>query len=724
MGSHRPNLVAALLGFTAAVAFTVAVLALAMLVYGFYHRDVIYPGVSVAGQDVGGMNRSEALAAIDGRTSGFLQPGVTFASGEQTWVVDAEQLGVRYDAQQSIDAAFAIGRTGNWWVDSREWLKTFIIGRDVGYAVTLDDAAIQSFLASVSSEISVRPQNPRYEVTESGELQIIPGTAGTGIDLTSTLRGIRTHLLALDPAPIPIVSAEVSPSMSEAVFETLHADVQAIVGEALYIKHAGYGWLIDPITLYSLLVIDFETEGGSGIQVDSAALTSMLNTLAPSVQTTGTSARVDRDGDQFVVVPSRPGHVLDLETSSIQVESAILSRQHEVTLVTTETPAVVGDDAARVAADRANEILGSTFELRYERGVVLLAGDQLIPAINFETVVEEGAIEVRLDQELLEVLLAPVAHEVQEAPVNAELRYSNGEVVVARHEELGLSLDREVSAERLAASILGGDTEVTLATIDVQPDVTAAMAPDVVIRELISFGETYYPGSAANRKHNVELATSRANGALVPPGGEYSFVSTIGDISLETGYQLGFGIEGTTDGNVTTVPSVGGGACQVSTTIYQAAFWAGLPIVERNWHLYWLPLYGQPPTGITGLDATIDTSWGLDFRFTNTTGEWLAIVATADGNAVRFEIWGTKPDWQVEVDGPIISNRVPADRNGVVEETDRLPAGTRLQVETAQDGFDVLIKRRVFENGELIDEIDLFSSYRPASNRTLVGTGR
>jgi vancomycin resistance protein YoaR len=321
------------------------------------------------------------------------------------------------------------------------------------------------------------------------------------------------------------------------------------------------------------------------------------------------------------------------------------------------------------------------------------------------------------------VLLAPVAHEVEEEPVNAELRFFNGDVVVARQEELGLSLDREASAERLVASILGGDTEVTLATTDVEPDVTAAMASEVVIREMISFGETYYPGSAANRKHNVELATSRANGALVPPGGEYSFVSTIGDISLETGYQLGFGIEGTTDGSVTTVPSVGGGACQVSTTVYQAAFWAGLPIVERNWHLYWMPLYGQQPSGITGLDATIDTTWGLDFRFTNTTGEWLAIVATADGNAVRFEIWGTKPDWEVEVEGPIITNRVPADRQGVVEETDRLPAGTRLQVETAHDGFDVLIKRRVFENGELIDEIDLFSSYRPASNRTLVGTG-
>jgi vancomycin resistance protein YoaR len=250
------------------------------------------------------------------------------------------------------------------------------------------------------------------------------------------------------------------------------------------------------------------------------------------------------------------------------------------------------------------------------------------------------------------------------------------------------------------------------------------MAGEIVIREMLAFGETYYPGASAARRHNVELTTERANGVLVPPGGEYSFLDAVGEISLDTGYELGFGIVGATDGGVTTVPSVGGGACQVATTMFHATFWAGMPIVERNWHSYWIASYGREPSGLTGLDATIATEGALDLRFTNTTDDWIAIVATADGHANRFEIWGTDPGWEVETDGPHISNRVSASSEMLFEETDQLPAGTRIQVETAQDGFDAVIERRVYDReGELIDELKVASKYQPASNRTLIGTG-
>jgi hypothetical protein len=92
--------------------------------------------------------------------------------------------------------------------------------------------------------------------------------------------------------------------------------------------------------------------------------------------------------------------------------------------------------------------------------------------------------------------------------------------------------------------------------------------------------------------------------------------------------------------------------------------------------------------------------------------------------AVRFEVWGTDPGWNVETDGPHISNRVQASTEMQYEESDRLPSGTQTRVETAHDGFDVLIERRVYDSdGELIDELELFSQYQPASNRTLIGTG-
>ena len=92
--------------------------------------------------------------------------------------------------------------------------------------------------------------------------------------------------------------------------------------------------------------------------------------------------------------------------------------------------------------------------------------------------------------------------------------------------------------------------------------------------------------------------------------------------------------------------------------------------------LYWIPLYGQAPSGITGLDATVDTDVGLDLKFKNTTNNWMAVVASADGTTVRFALWGTDPGWTVNVDDPVVSNVVKADTTMQYEQSDQLPSGT------------------------------------------------
>ncbi len=249
------------------------------------------------------------------------------------------------------------------------------------------------------------------------------------------------------------------------------------------------------------------------------------------------------------------------------------------------------------------------------------------------------------------------------------------------------------------------------------------MASTIDIKEMLSSGQTYYGGSVANRAFNVELAIDRVNGALIPPGGTFSFDGTVGAVDLAHGYKVGYGIVGTTDGSVSTVPSVGGGICQVATTLFHAAFWAGMPIVQRSWHLYWIPLYGQAPSGITGLDATVDTDVGLDLKFKNPTDHWLAVKASANGTLVRFELWGTNPGWTINVDDPVVTNVVKADTAMQYEQSDQLAAGTTVLVEHAEDGFDVSIHRQVLKDGKVIDDLVLNSHYRPSANVTLQGTG-
>jgi vancomycin resistance protein YoaR len=195
-------------------------------------------------------------------------------------------------------------------------------------------------------------------------------------------------------------------------------------------------------------------------------------------------------------------------------------------------------------------------------------------------------------------------------------------------------------------------------------------------------------------------------------------------ITEENGFVTGLGIIDDGDGGFTTAPVVGGGICQVSTTLYQAAFWAGLPIVERHQHPYYLRTYGEAVSGLPGLDAmvNIEPDWRLDLKFKNTTGRWIAVVMVPDGAMVSARIVGTDPGWEVVVPEPTIENEVKAPEQMIYTESPELPLGQERVVESAQDGFDVRIDRTVLDDGKVILEDAVFSSFEPSRNTTMRGT--
>ena len=194
---------------------------------------------------------------------------------------------------------------------------------------------------------------------------------------------------------------------------------------------------------------------------------------------------------------------------------------------------------------------------------------------------------------------------------------------------------------------------------------------------------------------------------------------------------MGWGIINTKDGPE-TVPSEAGGICQVSTTLFQALFWAGYQIEERNWHLYWIDRYGQPPAGLKGLDATVDQVYdrngklvyAIDLKFKNTTPYPILIEAKTDGSRLTFNLYSTKPNWQVRVDPPKIEDVVKADPT-IVKEVDRsLASGQEVWIEAAQDGFRSTIVRTVTEPGKEPRVLRLVSTYKPSRNVVRVGPPR
>ena len=96
------------------------------------------------------------------------------------------------------------------------------------------------------------------------------------------------------------------------------------------------------------------------------------------------------------------------------------------------------------------------------------------------------------------------------------------------------------------------------------------------------------------------------------------------------------------------MPSVAGGICQVATTLFQPVFWGGYQLEERYWHLYWIPAYTS--RGVVGLDVTVDSDSGLDFKWTNPTNDYVLIQSTTTADSVTFSLYGNKPNWKVQVD--------------------------------------------------------------------------
>jgi len=227
------------------------------------------------------------------------------------------------------------------------------------------------------------------------------------------------------------------------------------------------------------------------------------------------------------------------------------------------------------------------------------------------------------------------------------------------------------------------------------------------VREHLATGETDFQGSSRARVHNLLLASSRLDGLLIPPGA-FSFNQALGPVTEEAGYQEAFVIVGDR-----TEQGVGGGVCQVSTTLFRAFFFAGLPILERHAHSYQVAYY-KP----TGLDAAVFQPY-KDLKVLNDTPGHILVQRSVVGTRLRFHLFGTK-DREVRYEGPFITDRKPPlpPREIVVP---TLPPGARKQVDFAAEGARVEWRRLVRYQDGRVREDRVVSVYRPWGAVYLVG---
>jgi vancomycin resistance protein YoaR len=492
-------------------------------------------------------------------------------------------------------------------------------------------------------------------------------------------------------------------------------DIEPVIDEAFKLGREGN--LLRRFAFQLQLAFNGPSHEVDAQGIDPVAMEAFMQALAGAVNRPTSDARLSLSPEGTVeMVEGQTGRQLDVEATQQRLEEALTDPDVTyVELQIAEQYPSVGAAELAAAKAQADVLLGSPISITFEELHWDLTPKQLATMATIA-----GTDGVRMDRTAVTAWATSIAKEVKQEPQNARFTWQNGVLSVLRESKDGRSLDVDRTVELVLAKALTTERSMTLPVSVTKPEVSQADADKLNIQGAIEVSRTSFAGSSPPKQHNIGLATQRLNGTVVPPGKLFSFNKEVGSTSLDAGYKLGWGIANA-GANVKTVPSVAGGICQVATTLFHSVFWAGYQIEERNYHLYWITGYNS--RGVEGPAATVDEEADLDFRFINNTDDYLLIQSWVEGGRVVFGLYGTRPDWTVKVQPGQRTDVQRASQDQIVEDEPTLPAGQRLAVEGAMDGFKMVNTRTVTSPGDEPRILRLSSVYRASRNVVLVGTG-
>lgn len=439
------------------------------------------------------------------------------------------------------------------------------------------------------------------------------------------------------------------------------------------------------------------------LQFDEGSVRQQISQIAAEVRRPGRAAV--QIGS--LSLPSQSGVDVDVSSTAALVLAALQDQQ--VAAIPIQTVAVNPPDAGVPPGAGPTQVSRPPLTLREGESGLLFALDTatlaaLLPADDV----------TRLDEGALRAVVDGWASQLAIPAQDARLRFNsaNGQVEVIQTSVVGRRLDVDATIEAIRQALATNQSQISLPVVRVAPKVDANRIHEMGIRELVAAGTTYYRGSSVARIRNIEVAAEKFVGVVIPPGEIFSFNKTVQDVSAANGFEDSAIIWGDQ-----TMVGVGGGVCQVSTTVFRAAYEGGFPIVERYNHGYVVDWYGEP-----GLDATIFTPT-VDFRFRNDTGAYLLIDPVVDSanGVITFNFYGTRPNRTVTVSKPEITDVIKPEAP-VYTVDESLAPGQIKQVEWQKDGMTVTVTRTIVENGATRTDT-LRSKYQPWRAVYLVGPG-
>ncbi len=537
----------------------------------------------------------------------------------------------------------------------------------------------------------------------------VAGAALGGLTRQQATQVLETHLARLEAAPVTLTfeGRTWQPTLAElgGTIDLEHTLDRAMAGQSFFarLRTRLLGSAPDPIPLY--------------LTLDLPKLERYLSRLAEEIDRPPAIPRLELRDGQLLLHEPQPGVRVDQDRLRKAVIQALQRLQPSTVEIPVQTvPAAYGDEDVQAAVATLSRFLAQPLTLRFEgrswqidpatlASLLLLVERPDAPA--------GQRLTVRFAHEQTASYLGILLSDLWRPAKNAQLAWNGERVVAVTESQDGLELDLPAMLAALDGALAQGLAVVPVPVKRIEPAISSNNLEALGIRELIGVGETIFAGSSPERAHNIRVAAGYLNGILIPPGATFSFNEAIGPITEERGYREGYVILAEQ-----TVPGIGGGVCQVATTTFRAAFFAGLPFVERHPHRYrvmWYELGGWP----VGFDAAIFQP-GADLKFQNTTNAYILVQTAVTEEKLYVYLYGTSLGYEVELQGPEITNEVapPPD----VEEVDpSLPPGERRQVEWAKSGMDVTITRILKRGGQVVERERFFTRYEPWGNKYLVG---
>ena len=469
--------------------------------------------------------------------------------------------------------------------------------------------------------------------------------------------------------------------------------------------------------------------GGLGSDVspvlifDQRVAYTYLQNIASQVNQPVVEASLRIEGTNVAAQPGQVGRLLNLDATLIYLGSQLQSfRDGEVPLVIQEAAPKLLDVSSQ--ADAARLILSQPLTItvpNYRDGdpgpwtydIPVIAN---MIAVNVVDNNGKAEMQVGLNLDALRLSLNELKTYVDRQPTNASFIFNDetGQIEPVKTSAVGRLMDVDASITSINDALLRGEHTVSVVVAEQQPAVAdTATGADLGITQLLTSYTTYFYGSSNERIQNIVAASEQFDGVLIAPGETFSMGNSLGDVSLENGFAEALIIYGGR-----TIKGVGGGVCQVSTTLFRTVFFAGFPVVERYSHAYRVSYYEKNASNdidpnLAGLDATVYFPL-VDFKFANDTPYWMLMETVVDVSArtLTWKIYSTPDGRSVtwETTGP--TNVVPP-LPPVFEENPELSAEQVKQIDYPAQGADVNVTRTVWREGQIYFSDQFQTHYQP-----------